>query len=232
MTMAVAVTATVVAGFGPTYYFWPMTHVTAYPTGLPVKPFLPTAIHLHAGLFSLWLLLLVVQATLVTSGRRELHRRLGLTAVCLVPLMVVTGVMTAIRGGRDGWNPGGPYPDAMGFMVVGFADIATFTTLTAAGFMVRRRSALHKRLMLLGTLGGLTWPAITRMPLVAGKPIVMFGLLGALVLALPIRDFVVRSSWRMVSLWCALAILLTFPIRVAIGNSVWWHAFAVWLTSR
>ena len=40
----------------------------------------------------------------------------------------------------------------------------------------------------LTTLGGLMWPAITRMPYVAGRPILMFGLLGALVLASAVRD--------------------------------------------
>ena len=35
--------------------------------------------------------------------------------------------------------------------------------------------------MLLATVGGLMWPAITRIPYIAGRPVLMFGLLSALV---------------------------------------------------
>ena len=83
--------------------------------------------------------------------------------------------------------------------------------------------------MLLATPGGLMWPAITRMPYVAGQPILMFGLLGALVLASAVRDVWRRSPVRLISLGGGLLILAAFPIRVAIGLSVSWHALAAWL---
>jgi hypothetical protein len=83
--------------------------------------------------------------------------------------------------------------------------------------------------MLLGTVGGLMWPAITRMPYVAGRPIVMFSLLGSLVLALAARDRVVRGRIHPVSLWGGLLILAAFPVRVAIGLTSGWHDVAAWL---
>ena len=43
------------------------------------------------------------------------------------------------------------------------------------------------------------WPAITRMPYVVGRPILMFGLLGALVLALAVLDLVVRGRVHPIS---------------------------------
>jgi hypothetical protein len=51
--------------------------------------------------------------------------------------------------------------------VVNVADLLVFAFLTAAGLALRSRPEIHKRLMLLGTIGGLMWPAITRMPVVA-----------------------------------------------------------------
>jgi hypothetical protein len=146
-----------------------------------------------------------------------------------VLVMVVTGLSTAVRGARDGWNPGGPYPDALSFMFVGIADIAVFTALTTGGLVWRSRPDVHKRLMLLGTIGGLMWPAITRMPLVAGRFPLMFGLLTVLVLAPAVHDFFTRSRARWLSLGIGLGVLATFPLRVAIGNSVAWRAFAAWL---
>jgi hypothetical protein len=48
--------------------------------------------------------------------------------------------------------------------------------------------------MVLGTMGGLMWPAITRMPVVAGRFPLMFALLSALVLALGKRFRGARDS--------------------------------------
>jgi hypothetical protein len=227
--MATAAVATVFFGFAPTYYLKSFTHTAVYPTGLPVSPSLPAIVHVHALAFSAWILLLLVQTTLIAADRPHVHRRLGVAGAVLALFMVIVGVMTAIKGARDGWNPGGPYPDSLAFLIVGLVDILIFAGFVTAGLYFRRRSELHKRLMLLATVGGLMWPAITRMPYVAGRPILMFGLLIALVLASAVRDIRLRSPVRLVSLWGGLLILAAFPIRVSIGLTDSWHALAAWL---
>ena len=227
--MAIAAMATVFLGFAPSYYLKSVTHVPHYPTGVPVSPSLAPLVHVHAIAFSTWIVLFVAQSTLVAAGRTDLHRRLGVAAAVLAPIMIVLGVMTAVRGARDGWNPGGPYPDSLAFMVVGLADLLVFSAFVCAGLYYRRRPELHKRFMLLGTVGGLMWPAITRMPYVAGRPMLMFGLLSALVLASAVRDLLLRIRIHPVSLWGGLLILAAFPIRVAIGLTGVWHHFAEWL---
>jgi hypothetical protein len=45
-------------------------------------------------------------------------------------------------------------------MVVGLADILVFGGFVAAGLCYRHRPEVHKRLMLLATVGGLMWPAV------------------------------------------------------------------------
>lgn len=227
--MAIAAVATVFFGFAPTYYLNSFTHTVVYPTEVPVSPSLPPLVHVHALAFSAWILLLLVQTTLIAADRPHVHRRLGVAGALLALFMVIVGVMTAIKGARDGWNPGGPYPDSLAFLIVGLVDILIFAGFVTAGLYFRRRSELHKRLMLLATVGGLMWPAITRMPYVAGRPILMFGLLSALVLASAVRDVWLRSPVRLVSLGGGLLILAAFPIRVAIGLSDSWHALAAWL---
>lgn len=227
--MAMAVVATVFLGFAPTYYLRSFTHTAVYPTGLPVSPSLPALVHVHALLFTAWILLFLVQTSLIAADRPHVHRRLGVAGAVLAPVMVIVGVMTAIQGARDGWNPGGPYPDSLAFMIVGLVDVLIFAGFVTAGLHFRRRPELHKRLMLLATVGGLMWPAITRMPYVAGRPILMFGLLGALVLAPAVRDVCLRSPVRLVTLWGGVLILAAFPIRVAIGLSASWQSFAAWL---
>ena len=227
--MAIAVMATVFFGFAPSYYLKSFTHITHYPTGVPLSLSLAPLIHIHAMVFSAWILLFVTQSTLVAAGRTDVHRRLGVAGAVLAPVMIILGFMTAVRGARDGWNPGGPYPDSLAFMVVGVADILVFSAFVAAGLWYRRRPEIHKRLMLLGTVGGLVWPAITRMPYVAGRPIVMFTLLTTLVLASAVHDLLLHARVHPVSLWGGLLILAAVPIRVAIGLTGAWHGFAAWL---
>jgi hypothetical protein len=229
--MAVVALAVVGVGFATSYYLWPLTRAVRFPAGQPISPSLPPLVHAHALLFSAWIVVLVVQAGLIHGGRPGTHRALGRLAAGLVPLMLLTGFLTSVQGARDGWNPGGPYRDALSFMFVGVADLATFGGLTAAGLVWRRQRDVHMRLMLLGTLGGLMWPAITRMPIVAGRVPLMFGLLATLVLAPAARDLVARARLRWLSVGVGLAILATFPLRVAIGNSTGWRTLAAWLVA-
>jgi uncharacterized membrane protein YozB (DUF420 family) len=221
--------AVVVAGFATSYYLWPLTRATHAPVGPPIARSLPLVVHAHAVTFSLWLVLLAVQSGLVVRADLRRHRRLGRVAAVLLPLMLLTGLGAAVVGGRSGWNPGGPYRDALSFMFVGIADLAVFFSLTIAGLIWRCHADLHRRLMLLGTVGGLLWPAITRMPFLAGHPPRMFGLLVLLVLAVAVHDIVTRARLRWLSLGLGLAILATFPLRVAIANSATWRSAAAWL---
>lgn len=231
LVMAFAATATVFFGFAPSYYLKSVTHTTHFPAGQPVSSSLSTLVHAHALLFSAWMVLFLAQNLLVTTGRVGVHRKMGIAGAVLVPVMTILGVLTAIRGAKDGWNPGGPFQDSLAFMIVGLTDIFVFASFAAAGLYYRRRPEIHKRLMLLATLGGLMWPAITRMPLVAGRPALMWGLLLSLVLATAVRDRLVYSRFHPASLGGAILILASFPIRVLAARSDTWHSFAAWLIS-
>jgi hypothetical protein len=115
-------------------------------------------------------------------------------------------------------------------MIAGFRDLTVFTALTAAALVWRRRPDVHKRLMLLGTIGGLLWPAITRIPGLAPRFVPMFALLASLVLAPAARDLLVRAPTRWLSLGVGLGILASFPVSTAIGNGGWWRAFSAWIS--
>ena len=226
--MSVTAAAVLLAGFGPSYYFWPLTQTTRHAGGQPIAA-LPWLVHLHAFVFSSWVALLVVQSSLVAARRVALHRRIGMSAVGMIPLLCLLGLATAVSGARRGWNPGGPYPDALGFMAVGVFDIVLFTALAVAGLVYRRRPEPHKRLMLFATLGGLMWPAITRAPGVAGNPGLMFAALAVLLLAPVIRDFLHRDDHRWLSVALAAGVFATFPMRAVLGNSAMWRQFAGWM---
>ena len=80
--------------------------------------------------------------------------------------------------------------------------------------------------MLLASIGGLMWPAITRLPYLRGHFLPMFGVLVLLVLAVPVHEFITRRRAHPVYVWGGLLILASFPLRRAIGNSEIWHRFA------
>ena len=56
----------------------------------------PLIVHLHVVAYGSWLLLLAAQVWLVRTRRVAVHRRLGMAALVLIPLMLVLGPATAI----------------------------------------------------------------------------------------------------------------------------------------
>jgi hypothetical protein len=93
---AVAIVASVLLGFARTFYLrpwfreWAMLHAPSEPI-----------FYVHGGLFTAWLLVLLVQTWLVGAGRVDLHRRLGRFGAGLAALAFVGGVVAIlIAAGR------------------------------------------------------------------------------------------------------------------------------------
>ena len=217
--MAAALLLTMLLGFGRSYY------LRAFTDAPPLSPF----IHLHALVFTCWVIFFLVQTVLVVSGHRTLHRRLGFAGGALAGVIILLGIVTAVQGARNGHNPGGPFPDALGFLITPLGDILLFTVFVLTGLYHRRQPEAHKRLMLLATIGGFLWPAITRISLITGKFLPMFGVLTLFVLAGPVHDLISRRRVHPVYVWGGLLILASFPIRGAIGMSEGWQRFAQWM---
>jgi hypothetical protein len=66
---AILVPIIVLIGFGPTYYFKPFISGPAIPSRL---------VHLHGIIMSAWVLLFVIQVTLVAKRRTKTHQKLGI----------------------------------------------------------------------------------------------------------------------------------------------------------
>ena len=101
--MALLMLATVLAGFWPTYYG----------AGLINAPLPNAVVHVHGALFSLWMILLLVQVGLISAKKVKVHRTLGLAGFVLAVLMVVVGVLTGTLQLRRNLNVSGPV-DACG----------------------------------------------------------------------------------------------------------------------
>ena len=217
--IALAIAITVFAGFAPTYY------LRAYYQSTPLGGLR----HLHGVVFTAWVLLLLVQSTLVSAGRVTLHRRLGVAGAVLAALLVAVGTATAMVTAKEGRGPLGVPP--LSFLAVPFFDMVVFTGLAATGLWHRRRADIHKRLMTLATIALLGAP-IARLPFGAamvGLPGV-FALADLFLVACIVYDLVTLRRVHPATVWGGLAIVLSQPLRLAISGTGLWLGFARWVT--
>ena len=68
------------------------------------RPPFPLVLHMHAVAMGSFLLLLLTQSVLMATGRCELHKRLGIVAFALVPVLVVIGLVLAPTIYHQVWN--------------------------------------------------------------------------------------------------------------------------------
>lgn len=217
--MAVVIAAIVFAGFAPTYY---LRHWYA------TEPLL-TVFHVHGLVFTAWVVLYVVQTSLVSARRTDIHRRLGVFGGVLAVLMLVVGYTAAITAARRGFsNPGLPPP--LVFLVVPIVDLVVFAVLVGTGLYFRRTPVAHKRLMFLSTVAVLT-AAIARLPYVLPLgPLAFFTLTDLLIFAAMAFDWRTRGRVQPALLWGGLFLIASQPLRLALGGTGTWLAFAAWLT--
>jgi len=224
-TMAVAMAVTVFAGFAATYY---LRLLSGGPKAtLSGGPF-TTLVHVHAALFTTWVCLFIVQTALVASRRVAVHRRLGVAGAVLAGAMVVAGTSIAVATAARGSAP--PGMTAVTFLAIPLFDMVLFSGFVSAALVARRNREAHKRLMLLAYVSIIT-AAIARLPgvLPLGPP-AFFGLSFLFVVAGAIYDFVSRGRVHKVYLWGGAIIIASIPLRLAIGNTSAWQAFAKMLT--
>lgn len=219
-TVSIVMAATVFAGFARTYY---LPLAAGAPTTITGGPITPT-VHWHALLFTAWVLLFVLQTTLIAARRVNVHRRLGYASLALAAGMIVVGLRTAFAAAARGAAP--PGIDSLTFLVVPVFDIMLFTGFYVAAVLKRRNKEAHKRLMLLAYVSIIT-AAVARMPgLLATSPLVFFGLTLLFVVAGMIYDRSSRGRIHPVYLWGGGLIALSVPLRLALASTPAWRAFA------
>ena len=220
LAISVAIALVVFAGFAPTYYLRGYYHADP----------LPSVFAMHGAVFSAWVVLFVVQAALVSARRTDIHRKLGLLAAVLAPLMLVVGFQAAVTAARRGFStPGLPPP--LVFLAVPMFDLVVFAALVGAALWFRRNPAMHKRLMLLAMLAVIT-AAIARLPgvLPYGPP-AFFGLTDLFLLAGIAWDKWTRGRVHPAYVWGGLFLVLSQPLRLVVSGTDTWMRIATWLTS-
>jgi len=120
-----------------------------FPRYLSENPPAPRIMHVHAAVFTMWMLILTAQVMLVMKNRVSWHMKMGWFAVGWACLMGVLGPWAAMASQVTHLaNPAIP-PQ---FISVHIVDIGGFLILLAWGLTLRKNPAAHKRMMILATV--------------------------------------------------------------------------------
>jgi hypothetical protein len=224
-----------VVAFGPSIFDASRRNVP-----LPLTPL----VTVHAVLSVVWLLLFLMQTTLVATGRTAIHRRLGIFGAVLTVAFIAVGSFAVIAQARRGFDLSGdlsrlpppPGADPAAAVVGQLFFLLTFAILFGAAVWHRHRPNVHKRLMLLAVLGGLTPTPVAHVighwsVLQPWTDVIVPVSLLILLSISAIHDRVSKGRIHPVSLWVGtLTFVWIVVFNVIIVPSSAWREFATWLT--
>lgn len=224
--IAVLMAVIVFVGFSQTFYL--RSYFGAPTTITGARTLVPMTI-LHGVVFTSWVLLFVVQTSLVASRRVALHRRMGIAGVVLAALMAVVGLTTAFGAAGRGSTAPGFTP--IEFLVVPFFDIVLFVGFITAAVLRRREKEVHKRLMLLAYVAIIP-AAVARIPGLGVLGPALFFLAFGFAAAGAAYDRWSRGKVSSIYWWGIAVLVLSVPLRIAVSATPAWQSFAASLIPR
>jgi hypothetical protein len=200
---------------------------TFFLRGLFAVPPLAPHVYVHGVLMTAWLVLLVVQTSLVAAHRTDLHRRLGIVGALLAGAVAAVALRTALglpAHFRVDSAPNGVAMTPTGMIQIAwgnFATIALFCVFVATAIRMRQRPEAHKRLLLLASIAMVSpaigryvaeltrWGASTSVPLVVQALQILVAVLAiALPLTLVVHDLRTRRRLHPATAWGVLGYFL------------------------
>jgi len=197
--------------------------------------------HAHGIVLALWLVMLLVQAQLIRTQRRSLHRQLGKSSYVIAPaVVIVTTAFVHQRMANLAGIPQLPAPvlHSLALMLLSLVAFAVFYGLAIAK---RRDSQTHARWMVC-TVFPMFTPVTDRLiavnapslmgvlPRIEGNPVlpvVGFAAADLILLALSWWDW--RASRRIDVFPVALGVLLVYHVATLTLHRVpAWNAFGAW----
>jgi hypothetical protein len=141
--MALVLLLTVLAGFIPTVFLRPLFDIAVIPA---------VDVYVHGAIMTAWFLLLYIQTSLVVAGRTPLHRRMGIFGAFLGTAVFASAIVVNIRSVSWDVDRGFDLALSSHFVWLNFGVMTAFGSLFAAAIICRKRSEIHKRLMLLASI--------------------------------------------------------------------------------
>lgn len=206
------------------------------------RPPFPIVLHMHAVAMGSFLLLLLTQSVLMATGRCELHKKVGIAAFVLVPVLVVVGVVLAPTMYHQVWNQAQTAPpevqaklhevlhDLDDILLLQIRAGILFPLFMVLALKARGGNAgLHKRMMFLATavplpaaLDRMTWLPNTLPASPLGSDLWILVVLSPLFVWDVIRNRRVHEAyWIWLGVYAPVALLL-----YSVWDTPLWHSTA------
>lgn len=221
--IALVLAVVVFAGFARTFYlrYW-----------FDVRP-MTVLMLLHGIVFTAWMALFIAQTRLIAAHKVRAHMRLGVAGVGLAALVVVLGLATVVMSASELR----PRPMGMAshqFVFVPFFIIMTFAGLVTTAVLLRKRSHLHKRLMMLAM--------ITVLPPATARLIQLFGggenflalqtsFTAVFVICCVLYDWFKFRVLHPVYVIGGTLLVLSWPFRAWVARTEAWQHVGRWMAS-
>jgi hypothetical protein len=204
----VLVAGIVAWGFWETYYARPFTRTD-----------LPALVHVHAVVFSIWVLVLLAQAAAVVAGRVHLHRRLGSAGMLYGALVFVVGLLVSVGAPVMRVRSGFYSLDVGGVIALyNLMDMLLFGAFLAFAFAYRNRAEAHKRWILAAT-AALCGAALGRV-VAGGSPQYLLLWLSPL-LAMVVADLAIRRRVHWIPLVSGALLVVAFFKVPLLAAPIW-----------
>jgi hypothetical protein len=216
--LALVMVVVAIAGFAPSI-------VDSSRRLAPLTPL----VAVHGILCFLWLLLFLLQTTLMTSRRADLHRRMGIVAVVLLTLIVPVSYVVTVQMARRGFDLSGDQmirTDPLFGSIFNFFGVVEFSVLAGSALAFRKHKEIHKRLMLFANIS-LMGPPITHFLGHFGllTPVTVLVGLAMFFLSAVARDYISTRRVHPLTATLAIVLFLCQPIQAIVGTTAFWHHF-------
>jgi uncharacterized membrane protein YozB (DUF420 family) len=215
-SMAILLALTVIAGFGG----WFIKGNSSFAS--------PWWVHVHAISNMSWIALFVAQTSFIARGDRARHRALGKAGILLAAWMLLVGLVLTPYDIAMHRFPAAYFSPAF-FLAMDWMNIVVFAALVLGGWIKRKQSDWHRRLMLAATIIVII-PAWGRILLMAGLRGSLSVLLSFLYMALAlVADRRLRGhvhpAWyvgvgALVVMMIGLGLLSNFPPLITYANAL------------
>ena len=215
-TMSVIMLAIIVIGFAPSYFL----------RGAVFAHLPSVLVHLHGAVFSSWIILFVVQSSLISAKKIRLHRKLGVLGAIIAGLMVVLGIFTPLGTiHRAAVLPSFFTPES--FLVGNIFGIIIFGLYVAFAIWKRNNRIVHKRMMLMAN-AMLMSPSLSRMPFMDAHPYLIGMIPLGMIVALFVFDLFTQKRILAVTVIGGILFWAADPVSDWIIAQPFSHQLVIW----
>ena len=190
-------------------------------------------LHIHGALYFVWLVVFILQPSLVQAGNTALHKKIGIAGFVLAGIMIVMGVAVSVTGARLN-SPGLVVAGLQShqFLLIPLTDMILFSLFLAYSLANLKRFEYHKRLMVLAT--------VALLPAAFGRLSAMLGLANPMAIILFSESMligIIAHEWLMtkklhpVYKWGGGFMFVVHILRFPIAGSALWTSIGQWIIS-